>query len=198
MQRIVLSFTIAGAVALGCGGGKSPSRGAGRWASTQPAEFHVGSAPQPPTTQPPQYSLEQVLDMIEASPQQRTAVAQVLDDAAKDWHAWYLSNAAPTERAVAAMRDAKANNDRVGLERIWHETIEANDRGTPRSSHAWQQIKQHFDPAQQQKMDQLTGSRLGGIGTRLHRAMSDLPEYDRADGPARCQPCHLPHVASST
>ena len=164
-----------------------------QWQHDGPKTFDYknNAAPPPSTTAPSQAKLDQVLDDVAATAQERAAAQAAMDRAAADWRAWYLSHRQAAHDVEAKIDKARADQDQDALRAIRRESAEIN-RTMPRSNDTWKQITQDLDADQRQKLASLHLTASGDISKRLHSSLRDAPEYRAAEGKMACLPCHLP------
>ena len=161
------------------------------WSHNPPDTFRVGPAPQPRVPPRPSPSLDQMLDEVAATQQERAQVAKALEQAEKDWEAWFLAHQDVADEMREQVRRAREAQDRQAVAHI-REKVQSVSQDIPRSVHAWDAIKKVFGPPRQEQLEALRGNDFGGLGERLHESVREVTAAQAHDATSRCTPCHLP------
>ena len=191
----------------GCGraasreGGNAPSTPAPKpWSSTQGVAFRPPIPTQPATqpattTQRPRRTLDQILQDVSPTPEQRAAAGRTLEAARRDWVAWLQNHRPDLEQLVDQNAAAAKAGDREKLEQVRTRTY-GIVKTLPNRKVVWTQVREVFPARRQADLEPLSTEARAAIGDALHSAV--IPAVEPRDPQNRigrsCQLCHLPHV----
>ena len=175
---------------------RSKTKGDGTWSSTQGVTFRPPVPTQPSTrvatTQRPRRTLDQVLHDVSPTPEQRSAVARMLEQAQREWVAWLNQNRAAREQVLAENAAAAAARDRERLEQAQARSTEIM-KTIPRPATIWKNVRGVFPPQRQPALEPLELEARAAISEAMHVAVRPaIPAADRGTTRA-CMICHLPY-----